>query len=174
MTNAIHPQPGILDIALYQGGKAKITGRDDALKLSSNENPFGAGDLARAAYARAGHDLHRYPSTDHADLRGAIAAKYGLDAGRIICGAGSDEVISFLCQAYAGPGREVVHTQHGFLMYRIYALAAGATPVVAPGKSSVWRRRCPRMCCWCWTGPMPNMPTVTMAARRWSMRGRMW
>ncbi|MFN4057612.1 MAG: histidinol-phosphate transaminase [Roseinatronobacter sp.] len=132
MTNAIQPQPGILDIALYQGGKAKIAGREDALKLSSNENPFGAGDLARAAYARAGHDLHRYPSTDHADLRGAIAAKYGLDAGRIICGAGSDEVISFLCQAYAGPGREVVYSEHGFLMYRIYAMAAGATPVVAP------------------------------------------
>lgn len=132
MTNAIRPQPGILDIALYQGGKGKIAGRDDSLKLSSNENPFGAGDLARAAYLRAGHDLHRYPSTDHASLRAAIAAKYGLDAGRIICGAGSDEVISFLCQSYAGPGREVVYTEHGFLMYRIYALAAGATPVVTP------------------------------------------
>jgi histidinol-phosphate aminotransferase len=132
MTRAIQPQGGIMEIALYQGGTAKIAGRDDAVKLSSNENPFGAGDLARLAYARAGHDLHRYPSTDHADLRGAIAARFGLDAARIICGAGSDEVISFLCQAYAGPGAEVLYSQHGFLMYRIYALAAGATPVVAP------------------------------------------
>lgn len=137
MTHVIQPQGGIMEIALYQGGTAKIAGRDDAVKLSSNENPFGAGDLARAAYARAGHDLHRYPSTDHADLRAAIAGRFGLDATRIICGAGSDEVISFLCQAYAGPGAEVVYSQHGFLMYRIYALAAGASPVVAPEQNRV-------------------------------------
>lgn len=132
MTTRIAPQPGIMEIALYQGGSSSIAGRDDVVKLSSNENPFGAGDLARAAYARAGHDLHRYPSTDHAGLRAALAAQFGLDGGRIICGAGSDEIISFLCQAYAGPGDEVLYSQHGFLMYRILALAAGATPVAAP------------------------------------------
>jgi len=59
----------------------------------------------------------------------AIAQVYGLDAGRIVCGAGSDEIINLLCQAYAGVGDEVIHTEHGFSMYRISALAAGATPV---------------------------------------------
>ena len=54
---------------------------------------------------------------------------HGLDPARILCGAGSDEVIAFLTQAYAGPGREVIHSRHGFGMYRISALAAGATPV---------------------------------------------
>ena len=54
---------------------------------------------------------------------------HGLDPARIICGAGSDEIIAFLTQAYAGPGTEVIHTEHGFGMYRISALAAGATPV---------------------------------------------
>lgn len=132
MSSPIRPQPGILEIALYKGGTSKIAGRDDTVKLSSNENPFGAGDMARTAYARAGHDLHRYPSTDHADLRAAIGARFKVDPSRVICGAGSDEVISFLCQSYAGPGDEVLYSQHGFLMYRIYALAAGATPVVAP------------------------------------------
>ncbi|MCC5956283.1 MAG: histidinol-phosphate transaminase [Natronohydrobacter sp.] len=132
MHKHIRPQTGIMEIALYQGGTSKIAGRDDVVKLSSNENPFGAGDLARQAYARAGHDLHRYPSTDHACLRAALGARFGLDPARIICGAGSDEIITFLCQAYAGPGDEVLYSQHGFLMYRISALAAGATPVVAP------------------------------------------
>ena len=132
MPHQIRPQPGIMDIALYMGGTAKIAGRDDTLKLSSNENPFGAGQLAREAYRRAGHDLHRYPSTDHAALRAAIAAHHGLDAERIICGVGSDEVITFLCQGYAGPGDEVLYSQHGFLMYPISAMAAGATPVKAP------------------------------------------
>jgi histidinol-phosphate aminotransferase len=62
-------------------------------------------------------------------LRAAIGEVHGLDPARIVCGAGSDEIISFLAQAYAGPGTEVIHTEHGFGMYRISALAAGATPV---------------------------------------------
>jgi histidinol-phosphate aminotransferase len=57
---------------------------------------------------------------------------HGLDPAQIICGVGSDEIITFLCQAYAGPGDEVMFTEHGFLMYRISALAAGATPVEVP------------------------------------------
>lgn len=128
----ITPQPGILDIALYQGGESAIAGRADVVKLSSNENPFGPSDKARAAFARTAHSLHRYPSTDHAALRAAIGEVHRVDPARVICGVGSDEIITFLCQAYAGPGTEVIHTQHGFAMYRISALAAGATPVEVP------------------------------------------
>ena len=126
---AITPQPGIMDIDLYQGGAAHVAGLDNVVKLSSNENPHGPSEAALEAYRRAAFELHRYPSSDHAPLRKAIAEILGLDAGRIICGAGSDEIITFLCQAYAGPGTEVIHTEHGFAMYRISALAAGATPI---------------------------------------------
>jgi histidinol-phosphate aminotransferase len=125
----IEPQPGIMEIELYVGGASKIEGVADVVKLSSNENPFGPPDAAVDAYRRAAHGLHRYPSTDHRELREAIGEVHGLDPARVICGAGSDEIISFLCQAYAGPGDEVIHTEHGFAMYRISALAAGATPV---------------------------------------------
>ncbi|MDW4549436.1 histidinol-phosphate transaminase [Defluviimonas sp. D31] len=129
MTDHIRPQPGIMDIALYEGGAAHVAGVTDAVKLSSNENPFGPSDKAREAFQRAVHKLHRYPNTDHASLRRAIGETHGLDPSRIICGVGSDEIIHFLCQAYAGPKDEVVFTEHGFLMYRISAMAAGATPV---------------------------------------------
>ncbi|OAN73164.1 histidinol-phosphate transaminase [Jannaschia sp. EhC01] len=129
MTAPIRPQPGILDIALYQGGASKIAGHAAPLKLSSNENPFGPSPAAVAAMADALADAHRYPSTDHADLRAAIAEVHGLEADNIICGVGSDEIIHFLCQCYAGPGDEVLYTQHGFGMYPIAAKAAGATPV---------------------------------------------
>lgn len=129
MVDAMRPQPGIMDIDLYVGGKSTLDGVANVLKLSSNENAAGACDAAREAFGRAVHQLHRYPSSDHAALRAAIADTHGLDAQRIICGAGSDEIIHFLCQAYAGAGDEVIHTQHGFLMYRISALAAGATPI---------------------------------------------
>ena len=125
----IRPQPGIMDIAPYQGGASHLPGMAEAIKLSSNENPFGPGDRALEAFRRAGHNLHRYPGSDHAGLRRAIAEVHGLDAARVICGAGSDEILTFLCQAYAGVGDEVIHTEHGFLMYRINALAVGARPV---------------------------------------------
>ncbi|MFW2589632.1 histidinol-phosphate transaminase [Sagittula sp. SSi028] len=125
----IDPQPGIMDIALYEGGKSKVAGVTNVVKLSSNENPFGASPAAKEAVARSVHELHRYPSTDHAELRAAIGEVHSVDPARVICGVGSDEIITFLCQAYAGPGDEVLYTEHGFAMYRISALAAGATPV---------------------------------------------
>lgn len=129
MTHVPRPQPGILDIAPYQGGESRLPGRADVLKLSSNENPFGPSPAAIEALRAAAGEMHRYPSTDHRALRAAIAAAHGLDPERIVCGVGSDEIIHLLCQAYAGPGDEVIHTEHGFAMYRISALAAGATPV---------------------------------------------
>ena len=129
MNDAIRPQPGILDIALYEGGQSHITGMTNVVKLSSNENPYGPSERAKEVFLRSVHQLHRYPSTDHSSLRLAIAEVHGLDPARVICGAGSDEIITFLCQAYAGPGDEVIHTEHGFLMYRISTLAVGGVPV---------------------------------------------
>lgn len=132
MTMTPRPQPGILDIALYQGGASTVAGVEHVVKLSSNENPFGPSPAAIEAVRASAANLHRYPSTDHAPLREAIGEVHGLDPDRIICGVGSDEVINWLCQAYAGPGDEVLYTEHGFSMYRISALGAGATPVAAP------------------------------------------
>lgn len=125
----ITPQPGIMDIELYQGGAAHVAGIENVVKLSSNENPLGPSEASMEAFRRAAFSLHRYPSTDHSSLRHAIAEVLNLEADNIICGAGSDEILAFLCQAYAGPGCEVIHTEHGFGMYKINALAAGATPV---------------------------------------------
>ncbi|QDY68425.1 histidinol-phosphate transaminase [Qingshengfaniella alkalisoli] len=133
----ITPQPGIMDIALYEGGASKVEGVANVVKLSSNENPLGPSPKAIAAAQAAMARMNRYPSSDHAELRAAIAEVHGLDASRIICGAGSDEVLCFLCQGFAGPGDEVVYTEHGFGMYRIYALGSGATPVVAPERDRV-------------------------------------
>ncbi|MGB3688785.1 MAG: histidinol-phosphate transaminase [Jannaschia helgolandensis] len=132
MNAAPTPQPGIMEIELYQGGASKVDGVTDILKLSSNENPYGAPESARIAAAEATQVMHLYPNTDHASLRAAIAEVHDLDPDRIVCGVGSDEIIHLLCQAYVGPGDEVLHTEHGFLMYAISARAAGATPVKVP------------------------------------------
>ncbi|MEX0922523.1 MAG: histidinol-phosphate transaminase [Rhodovibrionaceae bacterium] len=126
------PRPGILDIAPYVGGESQAEGAKRAIRLASNENPLGPSPKAREAYAAAGGELHRYPEGGAAALRGALAELHGLEADRIVCGAGSDELISLLVRAYAGEGDEVLYSEHGFLMYPIAAKTAGATPVRAP------------------------------------------
>ncbi|MEO1363245.1 MAG: histidinol-phosphate transaminase [Pseudomonadota bacterium] len=131
------PQPGIMEIALYQGGRSHLAGVRDVLKLSSNENPLGPPGAAIEALTDAATSMHLYPSTDHADLRAAIAEVWGLDPDRIICGVGSDEVLQFVTQAYAGPGDEIIHTAHGFSMYPILTHMCGATPVQVPERDRV-------------------------------------
>ena len=137
MTTHVRPQPGILDIDPYRGGASSARGVAEVVKLSSNENPFGAPDAAMEAWRRSGHDLHRYPDGSHAALRAAIGEVHGLDPERIVCGAGSDEILGLLAQAYAGHGDEVLHTEHGFGMYPIVARAAGARPVSLPERERV-------------------------------------
>lgn len=131
------PKAHILGITPYKQGKSKTgsgTTPQRLIKLSSNENPLGPSQQAIAAFRTMG-DLHRYPDGSAAALRAAIADVHGLDADRLIIGAGSDELINLLIHAYAGEGDEVLYSQHGFLMYKIYATAHGATPVAAPEKN---------------------------------------
>lgn len=123
------PKSGILDIKPYIGGEGRVEG---AIRLASNENPLGCSPKARQAYLNAADNLHRYPDGAVVDLRAALACEYSMDAARIVCGAGSDELISLIIRAYAGAGDEVAYSAHGFLMYPINAKAVGATPVAAP------------------------------------------
>jgi len=125
------PRSGVLSIEAYQPGKSKAPAGVKLYKLSSNETPLGPSPKAVAAFKASGEALELYPDGGAERLRSAIAARYGLDAGRIVCGAGSDELLSLLAQAYLSPGDEGVFSEHGFLVYRIAILAAGATPVVA-------------------------------------------
>jgi histidinol-phosphate aminotransferase len=132
---APQPQPGILGITPYKGGEGAVPGVADVRKLSSNESPLGPSPKAAAAYAALATELHRYPDGASDALRQAIAKHHGLDPERIVCGNGSDELIGLITAAFAGPGDEVVYSQHGFLMYPIAAMAHGAKPVVAPEKN---------------------------------------
>jgi histidinol-phosphate aminotransferase len=131
----IQPRPGVLDISPYVGGASSAPGANRVIKLSSNENPLGPSPKAREAYLAAAEAMALYPDGGHDALRRAIAEVHGLEPERLVCGAGSDELIALLCRAYAGPGDEVLFSAHGFLMYRISAMAAGATPVAAPERS---------------------------------------
>ncbi len=129
------PQPGILDISPYVGGRASAAGAARVFKLSSNETPLGPSPRAKEAYIAAANELERYPEGSAAGLRAAIAERYGLNAERIVCGSGSDELLHLLAQAYLGPGDEAIATEHGFLVYPIVTRAAGAACVQVPEKN---------------------------------------
>jgi histidinol-phosphate aminotransferase len=125
------PRPGILSIDAYVPGKSTAPGGRKVYKLSSNETPLGPSPRAVEAVRAATANLARYPEGSASALRQAIGSKYGLDPARIVCGAGSDDLLALLAHAFIAPGDEGIFTAHGFLVYRIAILTAGGTPVVA-------------------------------------------
>jgi histidinol-phosphate aminotransferase len=127
------PKPWIEAIHAYVPGKAKGADGRALIKLSANENPLGTSPAAIAAFAEAGAAA-RYPDPDAAALREAIGALHGIDAGRIVCGTGSDELLNLAAQAYAGPDDEVLFSRFSFSVYDIAARRCGATPVEAPDR----------------------------------------
>ena len=128
----LKPRPGILDIAPYVPGRSGAAGIARPIKLSSNETPLGPSPRAVAAFHETASTLHRYPEGSSRVLREAIARHHGLDAERIVCGAGSDELIALLARAYAGPGDDVLMSRHGFSMYPIVTRTIGARLIMAP------------------------------------------
>jgi histidinol-phosphate aminotransferase len=128
------PRPGVLDIAPYVPGKSQAPGAAKVFKLSSNESPLGPSPKAIAAYKEAAARLEDYPDGDVTELRATIGRAFGLDPARILCGAGSDDLLNLLAHAYLQDGDEVIYSAHGFLMYPIYALGHGAKPIAVPEK----------------------------------------
>src|ERR1700726_2540587 len=126
------PRPGVLDIAAYVPGKSSAPGVAKIFKLSSNETPLGPSPKAIAAYQAAGAHLEDCPDGSASDLREAIGRPFGLDPDRIVCGAGSDDFLHLLAQAYLVDGGEAIFTKPGFLIFSIATVAARARPVVVP------------------------------------------
>src|SRR5690242_19902875 len=129
-----HPKPraGVLDIEPYVPGKSSAPGVAKIFKLSSNETPLGPSPHAVAAYQKVAAHLEDYPDGAATALRAAIGRAFGLDPDRIVCGAGSDDLLNLLARAYLAEGDEAIHTTHGFLVYPIATRGTGATAVVAP------------------------------------------
>jgi histidinol-phosphate aminotransferase len=132
---ALKPRAGVLAIDPYVPGRSKLAGAGPVIKLSSNETPLGPSPHAIEAFREAAYRLDRYPDGAYTLLREALGAAHGLNPAQIVCGNGSDELFHLLAQAYLGPGDEAIYTEHGFLVYRIAILGAGAEPVIAPERN---------------------------------------
>ena len=137
MTAPLRPQPrpGVLAIDPYVPGRSTTPGVARVIKLSSNETPLGPSPKAIAAYRALAEHLEDYPDGASTELREAIGRAFGLDPDRIVCGAGSDDLLNLLADAYLADGDEAIYTTHGFLVYPIAILGSGATPVVAAEKN---------------------------------------
>ncbi|MGD0562461.1 MAG: histidinol-phosphate transaminase [Roseiarcus sp.] len=125
------PRAEIMAIEAYVPGKSGVAGLAKVHKLSSNESPLGPSPSAIEAFRASADQLALYPDGSARLLREAIGRRYGLDAEQIICGNGSDELLSLLAHVYLRPGDEGLYSQYGFLEYPIAIRAAGGTPVVA-------------------------------------------
>lgn len=128
------PRPGVLDIAPYVPGKSSAPGVAKVFKLSANETPLGPSPKAVEAFRNCALHLEDYPDGSSRVLREAIGKSFGLDPDRIVCGAGSDEILNFLGHAFLGAGDEAIMTEHCFLVYPIATTANGAKCVVVPEK----------------------------------------
>ena len=120
-----------LNIETYEPGKSSLKRFHQVVKLSANESALGVSSKAKKILSNKNLSFFRYPDGKSKALRRQISKKFQCDEDRIICGAGSDEVIQMLCQLFLNPKDEVILPQYSFLMYRIYAKIVGAKVIFA-------------------------------------------
>ena len=129
------PRPEILTISPYVGGDSSIPGVNRSYKLSSNEGAFGVPPMASRALRDVASESYRYPDGGADLLREAIGRYWKLDPARIVCGAGSDDLLYQLCHAYGGPGRDIIMSAHGFSIFYIAGLYAGSRVIKVPERN---------------------------------------
>ena len=115
-------------------GKSGDIGTKNIIKLSSNETPLGTPAKALKEL-RKSFSASRYPDGSSNVLREALAKQHKVNMNNIICGNGSDEVLSLFAHCFSGPGDEVLYSRHGFLVYPIAIKAAGSKPISVPEKN---------------------------------------
>ena len=124
-----------IDVEVYEPGKSQVKKLKKIIKLSANESALGVSTKARKIIFNKNLNFFRYPDGKSRKLREQISKKFKCDFKRIICGAGSDEIIQMLCQLFLQPKDEVIVPQYSFLMYRIYSKIVGAKVVFSKEKN---------------------------------------
>mgnify|MGYP006092845119 FL=1 len=122
-------------IEAYKPGKSNIGKFKNIIKLSANESALGVSSKVKKVLNNKILNLSKYPDSKAQVLRKEISNKFNCDFNKIICGAGSDEIIQMICQLYLKPSDQVIVPQYSFLMYRIYAQIIGAKVVFSKEKN---------------------------------------
>ena len=124
-----------IDVDVYEPGRSKVKRLKKIIKLSANESALGVSPKVKKLLSKKKLNFSRYPDGKSKKLRRAIAKKFNCDFKKIICGAGSDEIIQMLCQLFLRPKDEVIVSQYSFLMYRIYSKIVGAKVIFSKEKN---------------------------------------
>ncbi len=127
----ILPKPRKIDVERYIGGLSKLKKIDNPIKLSANESALGPSPKALEAFQKDKDKVFKYPESDSNSLRNVIGKILNIDEERIICGSGSDQIFDLACRLFIEPGDEVVVTEFGFIMHRIYASLYQAKVILA-------------------------------------------
>ena len=129
------PKPRKIETERYEGGLSQFKKIDNLIKLSANESALGPSPRAIEAFEREKNKIFKYPESESSSLRDIISEKFNINSERIICGAGSDQIFDLTCQLFIEPGDEVVVTEYGFIMHRIYASLYRAKVLLAKEKN---------------------------------------
>lgn len=122
----------ICDIVPYKPGKPvkeleRELGIKEAVKLASNENPFGPSPKVKTALKDFFSEISRYPYGDAYYLRTKLAAKLEIPADMLIFGTGSNEIIELAIRTFLKDGEHVISPAPSFSVYSTIAQAAGKT-----------------------------------------------
>ena len=127
----ILPKPRNINIERYTGGLSKFKKIENPIKLSANESALGASPKALEAFTSDKDKIFHYPESDSNSLRNILSKKFDIESERIICGSGSDQIFDFICKLFLESGDEVIVTEFGFIMHKIYASLYGAKVLLA-------------------------------------------
>ncbi|MBF0281031.1 MAG: histidinol-phosphate transaminase [Zetaproteobacteria bacterium] len=117
-------------------------GLSHAIKLASNENPFGPPPKAIQAFKNSAEHLHLYPDGDAIRLKQAIAQHHKILPSQIVVGNGSNEVLELIIRTFAGAGDEVIYSQKAFIVYALATTASGATGIAVPDTAMLGHDLC--------------------------------
>ena len=119
----------IENLKIYKGGKSSVEGKNNIIKLSSNENAL---EPSSNVYKIMNQKiLHRYGEINGKTLRSQLAKLHSINADQIILGNGSNEILLMTALAFCHPGDEIVHSEYGFEMYPIISKIVGAVSKIA-------------------------------------------
>ena len=129
------PKPVKFEVERYVEGLSKFKKIENPIKLSANESALGPSPKAIQAIEKDKDKVFKYPDSDSNSLREVLSKKFNIDSKRIICGSGSDQIFDLTCHIFLEPGDEVVVTEFGFIMHRIYASLYKAKVILAKEKN---------------------------------------
>jgi histidinol-phosphate aminotransferase len=124
-------KPTINQIAKYIPGESLIDGKSDVIKLSSNESPFKIPSKVSAISKKIISEFNLYPDGDSNILKKALSKNFKINFSQIICGNGSDDILSLVAQAFSDQNSEIICSQYGFIYYPIVAKISGAKVLTA-------------------------------------------